>query len=58
MLKQNPDKNVILMDGYDLRNVLTGAIDLTDFILSKAAKLTVYAEPFYGAIQYLQDQIG
>ena len=56
MLKQNPDKNIVLMEGYDLRSVLTGVIDLQDFILSKVAKLSLDTEPFYGAVQYLKDQ--
>ena len=33
LLKQNPDKSIILVDGYDLRCVLSGQIDLRDFMV-------------------------
>jgi len=33
ILKQNEEKSIILMDGYDLRCVLSGYIDLKDFLL-------------------------
>ncbi len=55
MLKQNPNKSVILMDGYDLRCVLSGQIDLKKFLLAKAFNLTMHTEPYYGAMQYLQE---
>ena len=31
VMKQNPEKSIILMDGYDLRAVLSGQADLRDF---------------------------
>ena len=55
LLKQNADKSIVLMDGYDLRCVLSGQVDLRDFILSKIAKLNFDCEPFYGATQYMND---
>ncbi len=55
LLKQNSAKCIILMDGYDLRCVLTGQIDLQDFLLAKIAKLNHKSEPFFGAPQYLQE---
>lgn len=55
LMKQNADKSIILMDGYDLRCVLTGQVDLPDFILSKIAKLNFDCEPYYGAKQYLEE---
>jgi hypothetical protein len=58
MLKQNSEKSVILMDGYDLRCVLSGQINLKDFIREKVAKLTFQTEPYYGAKQYLQEHGG
>jgi hypothetical protein len=58
LLKQNPDKSIILMEGYDLRCVLSGQIDLRDFLLAKIAKLNFDTEPFYGATEYLRDQSG
>lgn len=56
LLKQNPDKCVILMDGFDLRTALTGQADLRDLLLAKAAALNLRSEPFLGAAQYLSEQ--
>lgn len=56
LLKQNPDKSIVLMDGYDLRTVLTGQADLRDFILAKVARLNLGAEPFMGVKEYLNEQ--
>ena len=52
LLKQNPNKSIILMDGFDLRCTLTKDIDLEDFILAKVAKLNLAAEPYFGAHEY------
>lgn len=54
LLKQNPDKSIFLMDGYDLRCVLSGVIDHRDFLLTKIAKFNLETEPFYGATEYLK----
>lgn len=54
LLKQNAEKSLVLMDGYDLRCVLSGQINLTKFILSKIAKLNFECEPYFGARQYLE----
>lgn len=56
MLKQNPDKSVALMDGYDLRCILTRRVDLRDFLVAKLARLNVESEPFFGATEYMQSQ--
>ena len=56
LLKQNPQKSIILMEGSDLRSALTGAISLPELILAKAAKLTVKGEPFYRAADLLREQ--
>jgi hypothetical protein len=56
LLKQNPDKSILLMEGYDLRRVLDSSLDLKDFIIAKLAKLNLEAEPFNDVIQYLKDQ--
>lgn len=53
LLKQNPDKSIVLMEGYDLRTVLGGRVDLRDFILAKVAKLNLEGEPFLGVGEYL-----
>ena len=57
LLKQNPDKSIILMDGYDLRTVLAGQVDLKDFLLAKVAKINLKAEPYYPAVEYMNEQI-
>jgi hypothetical protein len=58
LLKQNPDKGIILMDGYDLRTVLAGQVDLRDFLLAKVAKLNLYTEPYYSVAKYMNEQTG
>jgi len=55
LLKQNPDKSIILMDGYDFRTVLDGRADLRDLVLAKVAKLNLESEPFLGVLQYLKE---
>ncbi len=55
LLKQNPEKSIILMDGYDLRCILSNEADLTDLLLAKIAKLNFDTEPFYGVTDYLKD---
>lgn len=49
LLKQNPSKTVLLMDGYDLRCVLARQVDLLDLLLAKIAKLNLEADPFLSA---------
>lgn len=56
LLKQNPDKSIVLMDGYDLRGVLSGQVGLGDLVLAKAAKLNLEGEPFYSIKDYLAEQ--
>lgn len=46
LLKQNPDKSIFLMDGYDLRLVLNQDISLSKLIDFKLAKLNLEAEPY------------
>lgn len=58
LLKQNPEKVIILMDGYDLRGVLSGQVDLRDFLLAKVAKLNIEGEPSLGIKEYLNEQRG
>lgn len=57
LLRQNPEKSILLMDGYDIRTVLEGRIDLRDFLVAKGAKLNLAAEPFLGARTYLEEQL-
>jgi hypothetical protein len=49
MLKQNPSKSVILMDGPDLLTILEGKVDLIELIQAKIDNLNLKAEPFWPA---------
>ncbi|MBE9102180.1 restriction endonuclease [Vacuolonema iberomarrocanum] len=56
LLRQNSEKSIILMDGYDLRCVLVehNRISLKDLLLQKLEHLNFEGEPFYSAFQLLQ----
>jgi hypothetical protein len=54
LLKQNSDKCIILMDGYDLRCVLSCEADLTKFLMAKLACLNLEAEPHLGVNEFRQ----
>lgn len=54
LLKQNPDKSIILMEGYDLRTVLCGGLELERLLDAKLAKLNIESEPFFSAAQILK----
>ncbi|MFD2334373.1 hypothetical protein ACFSR7_34450 [Cohnella sp. GCM10020058] len=49
LLKQNPEKSILLMSGYDLRVALTQEVDLIKMLHKKLSKLNLEAEPFFGA---------
>jgi hypothetical protein len=51
LLKQNGEKSIILMDGYDLRCVLDEnfSLGLEHLLQAKLKHLNLYNEPFYGA---------
>jgi hypothetical protein len=49
LLKQNPDKCIILMDGYDLRCVLADAVDLEVLLTKKIENLNENSEPFFSS---------
>jgi len=53
LLKQNPSKALVLMDGYDLRCVLAMQVDLAEFLLAKVARLNLETEPFLSVVEYL-----
>jgi hypothetical protein len=57
LLKQNQDKSILLMDGYDLRCTLNYQIDLNlrKLILKKVSVLNFYSEPFYSAFKYINE---
>jgi hypothetical protein len=54
LLKQNSDKCILLMDGYDLRCVLTSEVDLTEFLMAKLACLNLEAEPHLAVKDFRQ----
>jgi hypothetical protein len=55
LLKQNPEKSILLMDGYGLRMVLSTQVDLRDLILTMGSRLSFEGEPFLSIQQYLKD---
>jgi hypothetical protein len=57
LLHQNPSKSIILMEGHDLRTIMSAHIDLRSFIAAKLAKLNFLSHPFLGINEYLQDQL-
>lgn len=52
LLKQNPDKSIILMEGFDLRTVLATPLDLRHLLRAKIRALNLEAEPFFSVSQY------
>jgi hypothetical protein len=53
LIKQNPDKSVILMEGCDLRLVLAQSIDLRRLLKAKLSALNFEAEPYLPASKLL-----
>jgi len=49
LLKQNPDKAILLFDGFDLRTVLSGDVDLLTLLRKKVDGLNLRGEPFVSA---------
>jgi hypothetical protein len=47
LVKQNRDKSIILMEGFDLRTVLDRPFDLRQLLRSKARALNLEAEPYF-----------
>ncbi|MFZ3080969.1 MAG: hypothetical protein WA109_14925 [Bellilinea sp.] len=55
LLKQNPQKCIILMEGYDLRNVLNGTIDLIKLLTAKITKLSLDSEPYLSVKEIMKE---
>lgn len=53
LMKQHPEKAIFLLDGYDLRVVLSGEIDLIELLQKKIEKLNLMAEPYVGATAFI-----
>jgi hypothetical protein len=47
LLRQNKDKSVILMEGFDLRTVLAQSFDLKVLLRAKIKALNLDAEPYF-----------
>lgn len=56
LLKQNKDKNILLMDGEDIQAVLHGEIPLNDLIKAKIDALNLKSEPFITVESITQNQ--
>jgi hypothetical protein len=53
LIKQNPDKSLILMEGLDLRLVLARSIDLRRLLKAKLSALNFEAEPYVSGSKLL-----
>ncbi|VUG05494.1 hypothetical protein PPOLYM_01875 [Paenibacillus polymyxa] len=49
LIKQNSDKSIFLISGYDLRSALSRDVDLIKMLYKKLSKLNLESEPFFGA---------
>ena len=47
LLKQNPDKSILLMEGYDLRSVLARQADLRELMKAKVRASNLDSEPYF-----------
>jgi hypothetical protein len=47
VMKQNPNKSIVLMEGYDLRTVLAQELDLRQLLKAKISALNLEAEPYF-----------
>ena len=54
LLKQNPDKSVILMEGLDLRMALAQMLDLRHLLKAKLSALNLESEPYLPASKVLR----
>jgi hypothetical protein len=52
-MKQNQDKSIILMEGYDLRTVLSQPLDLRRLLKAKLSALNLQSEPYFSVTQLL-----
>ena len=51
LLKQNPDKSILLMEGYDLRAVLARQADLRHLMKLKVRALNLDSEPYFSVLR-------
>ncbi len=55
LLKQNPEKCIIVMEGYDLRCVLSGAIELERLLNAKLVSLNLESDPYLSAVEIMKE---
>jgi hypothetical protein len=53
-MKQNQDKSIILMEGYDLRTVLSQPLDLRRLLKAKLSALNLESEPYFSVAHLLK----
>ncbi|MGH6822920.1 MAG: hypothetical protein ACREC4_05430, partial [Methylocella sp.] len=53
LLKQNPDKSIFLMEGYELRCVLDLQADLRELLKRKLSALNLDSEPYLSVARLL-----
>jgi hypothetical protein len=53
-MKQNQDKSIILMEGYDLRTVLSQPLDLRRLLKAKLSALNLQSEPYFSVTHLLR----
>ena len=56
LLRQNPNKNIILMNGEDLRYVLEEKVRFPELLKGKMQRLHFHADPFYCAQDYIRSK--
>ena len=54
VMKQNPNKCIILMEGYDLHTVLARCVDLRRLLKAKLGALNLEAEPYFSVAKLLR----
>jgi hypothetical protein len=55
-MKQNPEKSIVLMEGFDLRTVLAQGCKLRDLLKAKIRALNLEAEPYFPVIRLTRSE--
>jgi hypothetical protein len=53
LLKQNPDKDVLLLEGHALRCTLERQVDLREYLLAAISHLNIQSEPYLSVSEFL-----
>lgn len=54
LLKQNPSKSIIVMDGFDLRKMLEEGVGFAELIEEKHSYLSFYSEPMLSWAEFIK----